>query len=442
MKIQCFSDKFFAIFFRSKTQILFALLISIGSMACKNSAIPQAKQNFEKSSKNTQSKADQNEEQGPATEKKITPETEPDEIDVPFPDTLPEVGKSNDKETPEGKKAPAKTPVEKYIFPLQAGDVGSAWCKCRDIGTSPHIGQDYRLLGTGLSLAISNGTVEYVGLRNSACGYEVQFIDSAGAKWVYLHLDKPKVKSGDVVFQGEIFGTHKNYPVVGECGSGPHLHLERHSAGELGGKSTRNDSCARRVGSGTCNYDPVTVLKDKMQAGNETKRLQILASAKGTDPGSFALSGEISSEAIKETAALDCNPNQQAPVAVEAGEPTGAEKLTEEKAQIVAKRFRRPGTKPALFKLTITPVTQNTRNPGNFCKPELNCFSSWELQSQQKDGAWLNVAQDHASRNVPISIRFDSNHCLPAEATDTYRILLTSNQGTLFTVEGQFQSAP
>jgi murein DD-endopeptidase MepM/ murein hydrolase activator NlpD len=151
-----------------------------------------------------------------------------------------------------------------FVFPLIGGFFGDAWCKCRDIGTSPHIGQDINADGQEISVAVSDGTVDEISFQSS-CGYAVTFKDSLGASWIYRHLNKPTFDRGDKIKAGQKIGSHSSYPTSG-CGTGPHLHLERRSAGLHSGtgegqSSERTKSC--QYGARTCYFDPTIIKNSK-----------------------------------------------------------------------------------------------------------------------------------------------------------------------------------
>lgn len=168
----------------------------------------------------------------------------------------------------------ARTPLSRYVFPVVSGTFGSAWCTCRSIGTSPHVGQDIIDNGVGSqrSIAMSNGQV--VGMTfDSACGWRVQFKDSMGAVWHYVHLNKPFVAESQIVPRGTVLGINGDYPTAG-CGSGPHLHLERRSPGVFGSPEEFR-TC--QYGATTCYYNPRSPIEAAMVIRSESARSAVVA---------------------------------------------------------------------------------------------------------------------------------------------------------------------
>jgi hypothetical protein len=141
-----------------------------------------------------------------------------------------------------------------YTKPLAngiAGGGGQAWCVCRDVGTSPHVGQDWNASGAENSVAIANGSVTNKSF-SSTCGHAVTVRDSGGADWIYRHLNANSLTVGQSVAKGQFLGAHSAYP-TSSCGTGPHLHIERRSAGAFA-DSARFKSC--EAGPEACNYNP------------------------------------------------------------------------------------------------------------------------------------------------------------------------------------------
>jgi hypothetical protein len=182
----------------------------------------------------------------------------------------------------------ARTALSRYVFPVMSGTFGSAWCTCRNIGTSPHVGQDIIDNGVGLqrSIAMSNGQI--VGMTfDSACGWRVQFKDSMGSIWHYVHLNKPLVAESQIVPRGTLLGLNSDYPKEG-CGSGPHLHLERRSSGFYG-SAEEFRTC--QYGATSCYYNPRPPIERAAVVQSESARISIVAESPLSSPptSTFAL---------------------------------------------------------------------------------------------------------------------------------------------------------
>ena len=166
-----------------------------------------------------------------------------------------------------------KTPASSYVFPVMAGKMGSSWCVCRSIGTSPHVGQDLvdGGVGTQKSVALSNGKIQKVSF-DPACGWSVMFQDSMGSDWRYVHLNEPYVKVGQVVARGSVLGINRDYPKEG-CGTGAHLHLERRSSGRWG---SAEEFATCQYGRQSCYYNPVTPLRNARVIATESERVGVV----------------------------------------------------------------------------------------------------------------------------------------------------------------------
>lgn len=144
----------------------------------------------------------------------------------------------------------------KYIRPLKNVTFGSRWCECRNVGTSPHIGQDmYNWDPQQISYAPRSGTVHAVSDWGK-CGMTVDFVDNGGVKWRFLHILDVYVNPGQNINQGTKIGLHDYFPLPG-CGTGPHLHLERLTQGDIKDAGCKMNNC--QDGWSVCNYDPVSV---------------------------------------------------------------------------------------------------------------------------------------------------------------------------------------
>ena len=175
----------------------------------------------------------------------------------------------------------ARTSLSRYVFPVVSGSFGSAWCTCRGIGTSPHVGQDIidGGVGTQRSIAMSNGQI--VGMSfDSSCGWRVQFKDSMGSIWHYVHLNKHLVSESQIVPRGTVLGVNSDYPKAG-CGSGPHLHLERRSPGFYG-SAEEFRTC--QYGATSCYYNPKPPIERATVVQSESARAAIVAESPLSSP--------------------------------------------------------------------------------------------------------------------------------------------------------------
>lgn len=188
------------------------------------------------------------------------------------------------------------TPRSDYVFPVIAGSLGSAWCVCRSIGTSPHVGQDIidGGVGTQKSIAMSNGVVRRVTF-DASCGWSVTFRDSMGADWRFVHLNSPEVKMGQAVARGTVLGINRDFPTAG-CGTGAHLHLERRSAGAYGSSEEFN-TC--QFGRQSCFYDPVAPLRQASRVPNESARVAIVNSSPLMSPAQSSMRGGLAMPSLR-----------------------------------------------------------------------------------------------------------------------------------------------
>ena len=318
-----------------------------------------------------------------------------------------------------------KTPIADYIIPLLNTTFGSAWCKCRDIGTSPHIGQDYYDKKIpNYSLASSNGTVKNVRFI-ADCGYEVMFEDSDGAVWRYLHLEKPTYAVGQKLWRGEIIGRHQKYPSA-SCGSGPHLHLERRVAGAHPGKYTQ-ETCQK--GRKDCFYDPVTLFRDKQNVRTETERKQIVSASQNATG--------IQTPHIS-TDCLACSTVQ--PAAVELSSEAIGE-IGDGNARLVQTALMVPARKSRDLvdwsaKLTVNGIA----NPGNLCTGLLDCVTHIEFHVQTKTGDWKRLFADSSVRNSPLGLPAASAYCWPEDSTGNYRVVAWTLKGRKIVELGQVKN--
>lgn len=175
------------------------------------------------------------------------------EADQPLKPLPQKRGASEVPETDETEREPLYN-LSSFFFPLRGGYFGSAWCACRSIGTSPHIGQDINAdPSEEVSVAVWSGSVVEITF-SAACGYSLWFEDDFGGVWRYVHLNKPpeEVVEGARIKAGDVIGIHQDYPTSG-CGTGAHLHIELREKGQHSARK-EGKNCGR--GWSDCFYDP------------------------------------------------------------------------------------------------------------------------------------------------------------------------------------------
>lgn len=264
-----------------------------------------------------------------------------------------------------------------YTYPMPSGVLGSAWCACRSVGTSPHIGQDtYTTSGGMRAVAVESGVVESISF-DSSCGYFVSLRDDRGALWRYVHLNLPGVSQGARVSNGQQLATISAYPTSG-CGTGPHLHWERLSAGPFGDSATGKD-CGQ--GYRSCNYDPVKPWRTS------------LASASAPVAAFTLVAGK---DAANRTPVLACKhaPSQYA--SVDVASLLALPSTASAKIDVSLRWSKREGQQVAVAAASIA------GNSANACGADggRNCIVSWTLLNQTADGSWRRAFHDPATFNT------------------------------------------
>jgi hypothetical protein len=318
-----------------------------------------------------------------------------------------------------------------YVFPLKGGALGSAWCVCRNIGTSPHIGQDFVKSSNLNSVAVNRGTVESVGY-DAVCGYSVYFRDVGGARWRYLHLDKPWVAQGQALTPGQTIGSHSSYPRNG-CGTGPHLHLERLSAGAFQ-DSAAGKSC--QFGYRQCNYDPVkpwrggltelTFADWKSNEGSDLTEASDAASARG-----------VNSDLEK---TLGCSKMQ--PRITETSESVkfpnpSAERLSPDLNHQLRVIEGQGGQR--YLELSVAWKDQTGENIENSCQDGKNCIVSIDFLMRKKDGKLFRYFRDQGLRNRKVFLSRESRFCVGEQFENQYVLRIKTLQGSEREVAGVAQ---
>jgi Peptidase family M23 len=276
-----------------------------------------------------------------------------------------------------------------YTYPLPSGVLGSGWCVCRSVGTSPHIGQDtYTTSGTMRAVAVHSGIVESITF-DSSCGYFVSLRDDRGAVWRYVHLNQPGVSQGARVTNGQQLATISAYP-GSACGTGPHLHWERRAAGPFGDSATGKD-CGQ--GYRSCYYDPVKPWRTTLTKLPSFASFTPVAAPKSTSAAS------TSSDTVTPTLQCKNAPSQYARVDIASlsGLSSAASAGIDASLRYADREGRRVAVAGAAF----------AANPKNVCDADRgrNCIVSWTLLNQTADGGWRRVFHDPAVfNNTPVRV--------------------------------------
>jgi hypothetical protein len=296
-----------------------------------------------------------------------------------------------------------------YVSPMPGGVAYAgdfSWCVCRNIGTSPHIGQDWNAPGQETSRAVADGTIMNKTFVNG-CGHYVWLEDTSGAVWRYLHLNANNWQIGDTVVKGQQIGVHGDYPIVGQCGSGPHLHLERRSAGGFKDSEVVK-TC--QFGATSCNFDPnkpfpgagTTALKRLIESVSEPRAEQFVVRVREATHGHCRR--DPASYPRVETSVLNDFSLATKPLAI-------------------AKSAQRSGDH-TVFSVSAA-LAGNTDNR---CAPGANCLLSWQALAETPSGL-KRMFVDASIRNRKAQIAFAEQLCLPADATGRIHVLASDFNG-------------
>ncbi len=302
-----------------------------------------------------------------------------------------------------------------YITPMPngvayAGDF--SWCACRDIGTSPHIGQDWNAEGAETSRAVADGT--FVDKTFVAgCGHYLLLEDASGARWRYLHLNANSWQIGDTISKGQFIGTHSDFPIPGQCGSGPHLHFERRTAGGFRDNEVFK-TC--QFGTSSCNFDPnkpfpgAGTIVAKLGADSVTEKpatafvVPVQASSAGAcrrDPSSYV---SVNAQTLNEYQLLGSGYN----------------------VLKVAHSASQAGTHTQLALAATL-----TDNAANQCGRGKNCLVAWQVLAETSQGL-KRLFFDASLRNRKAQIIHAEQLCLPSDATGRLHLLVRDFQGAQF----------
>jgi murein DD-endopeptidase MepM/ murein hydrolase activator NlpD len=288
-----------------------------------------------------------------------------------------------------------------YTVPLANGIKGSAWCVCRNIGTSPHIGQDWNANGAENSVAIANGTIVDKGF-SSTCGHTLTLRDAGGADWIYRHLNSNSISDGQTVSKGQFLGSHSTYPLSG-CGSGAHLHIERRSAGSFNDREAFK-SC--ESGPEPCNYDP-------------NKPFPALKSLVTSDVQVDSIAGE---PALKH-----CRMNPDNYSVVDAASLVDYQDAGKA-FNVLADREWHGEQARLSFAASLN------GNSDNQCGKGENCLTAVTVLSQASDGTLRRVLHDNSVRNRAAVVLSEEEHCLSND-TEKLIVLMRDSKGNRVKVE-------
>lgn len=306
---------------------------------------------------------------------------------------------------------PATSASAGYTFPLPGGVLGSGWCVCRSVGTSPHIGQDtYTSSGGMRAVAIADGVIDDR-FFDAACGHFLVLKDQGGALWRYVHLNTPTVAIGTRVTRGQQLATLSSYP-TSSCGTGPHLHWERRSAGAFADGATGKD-CGQ--GYRSCFHDPVKPFRSAKQGGLGHALL-----LPATDPATAA-----PATAVLPARRCVSDPDSY-PVSHLDG--TNARPAAAGMLRVRLAAAARDGA------TVLTAAAHFDGNPGNRCDALAgrNCLVSWTLLAETRDGQWRRVFHDAAVRNHALQRIAAEAWCAPTAATGRYRLLFKDLAGVQY----------
>jgi hypothetical protein len=308
---------------------------------------------------------------------------------------------------------PSQPVAGDYTFPLPNGVMGSGWCVCRNVGTSPHIGQDTFTSGAMRAVAIADGVVTDR-FFDQACGHFLVLRDGGGALWRYVHLNEPTVGIGSRVSKGQTLASISGYP-RSACGTGPHLHWERRSAGAFG-DSSRGKDCGQ--GFRSCNYDPVRPFR-------AAKRFDLIETAPLLPVPGIAMDQP-------EQASVGASPVRVC--MLDPGSYPESRSSTRQAASGPLETALRVASREDQSVFVASAAL-----PGNFenrCRPSKpSCLVSWTLESEVTDGRWVRVFHDPAIRNNAVQRLAEEAWCVPENATGRHRLRAVDLVGREYLVE-------
>ncbi|WP_395373088.1 M23 family metallopeptidase [Marinicella sp. W31] len=307
--------------------------------------------------------------------------------------------------------ASSTPPGTSYTWPEPGSSLGSGWCVCRSIGSSPHIGQDFVKAGPKTAVAIQTGTITSSTFSNS-CGHIVLLEDDFGSIWRYVHLNQPLFAVGSRIQNGQKIADISAYPRSG-CGTGPHLHFERRSSGAFGDSAT-GKSCQN--GFRTCYYDPIKPFRTRHQA--------------------MALS-QSDSVALPMTA-LPAPQNSICKIAPgDYADDTLSRLQEHQTATKKALQWQVDSleAEPTNHIVEISVALKN--NPDNTCDLAAgkDCIVSWSILAEQKTDGLKRLFFDASVRNQPVTRLYEESFCLPYSANGRIYISVQTAGGQSWLIQ-------
>lgn len=307
-----------------------------------------------------------------------------------------------------------------YTWPQPGADLGSGWCVCRNIGTSPHIGQDFVQYGAKRAVAVQSGKI-ISSTFSSSCGYIMQLQDDNGGIWRYVHLNSPLVSNGSRVSQGQKLADISAYPRSG-CGSGPHLHFERRSSGGFGDSSV-GKSCQN--GFRTCYYDPIKPWRNNLSAIANLHSEQQVSAQKTT--AAIALPSAAKTVVNKGVCKLD-----QSLYATDTAKRINAYNLQRSNT-INAQMSIADTGRASIIDIRISQLN----NPQNTCSVGAgsDCIVSWSVVAQDDQGNLRRLFHDASVRNQALAREVAEGYCLPNGQTEKLIVLMDKASGEKVRIE-------
>ncbi|WP_144394359.1 peptidoglycan DD-metalloendopeptidase family protein [Pleionea sediminis] len=301
-------------------------------------------------------------------------------------------------------KKPYVEPAEPaWAFPLPSGYYTSGWCVCRNIGTSPHIGQDISRSGTKKAVAVQEGRMKST-TYSSTCGYISYVEDDFGTLWRYVHLNQPQVSSGSRVSSGQLLAYISQYPRSG-CGSGPHLHFERRSAGYFNDRAT-GKSCQN--GYRSCYYDPIKPWRSNFSSKNIERESKLVKTNWSKLDTLHSAECKIPVEKLNRVSRKRFNQF----------------KSEQDDAVVVDFSLHRRLNKADVFDSKAYVVN----NDSNQCAKDQRCLIQWQLVAEAADGKLTSIFFHNRVRNIPLVREVEEQQCVPDNAIQ-YWMLLKDNRG-------------
>lgn len=334
---------------------------------------------------------------------------------------------------PADVKMPEDLELTDYRWPVPEGPPTSVWCECRKGGSSPHIGKDFKTNENPnkQSIATNNGIVISAARAiNPNCGYVVWLVDAGGALWRYVHLDKPKLKAGDVLSAGDVVGVHTMYPNTASkknrsCGLGQHLHLDRYTAGKFKDEE-KFRTCQK--GEQSCNYNPDHAKDPEKLSGSTSLSLTV-----EHDSHDFVKEEVYQYENSQQAPESVCSAYQPAPERVEAL-PVAS---NSEVSLSVDFKTSAAVSGEKILNVQIWLKKSSGDNKENNCglNNSQECIISWNVLTSSDEKNWNLIYEDESVRNVDVWLDWQTSYC---SKDNQYTIVANTNKGNTVISKGAF----